>query len=149
MHKEINGHKIYLRDGVSNIKQLKPIYRSDNVKRYDFHQMRSVFQVSLGFNTRGCENELSKLGFQIPYNKSRNNSLEYCDFWHYQIDAVFRGTVRNDQKNSIYVGTKDGINLKKLKVKPNDWQLFMLNHWNKLFQHLADKNGWIKIEMWW
>ena len=73
----------------------------------------------------------------------------YCNFWHYQLDAMFRVQVRNDQTNTIYVGTQKGIDLKKLKKQPNDWQLKLLEVWNETFYHLADKHGKIKIELWW
>ena len=43
----------------------------------------------------------------------------------------------------------DMIDFKKFKEEPNDWQRFLLVEWNKMFSHLADKNGWIKIEVWW
>ena len=145
--------EIYLRDGVSKIEQLKPysFWKKDGVTRYCFHQMKSIFETSLGFDCRGCQDELVKLGFNIPvedYGYDKGKPM-YCDFWHYQLDAVFRREVRNDQTNSIYVGTPKGIDYKKLKVQPNDWQKMMLEKWNELFSHLADKHGWIKIELWW
>ena len=137
---------IYVRDGVTTIEQLKPykFYAKDDKIRYCFHQMVGIINTKLGFNQRGCEKELKNLGLLIEIDANRTNKLEYCDFWHYQLDAIFRNEVRNDQCNSIYVGTPEGINLKKLKREPNDWQLFLLTEWNKMFCQLADKNGWIK-----
>ena len=41
------------------------------------------------------------------------------------------------------------IDYKKLKRQPNDWQKFILEKWNELLHPLADKNGWIKIVIWW
>lgn len=144
--------KLYIRDGVTSIEQLKPykFYAKDDKIRYDFHQMVGIINTKLGFDQRGCADRLVELGFNIPRHQDQNyRKFEYCDFWHYQLDAIFRNEVRNDQCNSIYVGTKEGINLKKLKREPNDWQLFLLNEWNKMFAHLADKHGWIKVEVWW
>lgn len=143
--------KLYIRDGVTSIEQLKPykFYAKDDKIRYCFHQMVGIINTKLGFNQRGCEKELKNLGFPIEIDINRTNKLECCDFWHYQLDGIFRNEVRNDQCNSIYVGTPEGINLKKLKREPNDWQLFLLNEWNKMFSHLADKHGWIKVEVWW
>jgi hypothetical protein len=143
--------KLYIRDGVTSIEQLKPykFHAKDDKIRYCFHQMVGIINTKLGFNQRGCEKELKNLGLLIEIDANRTNKLEYCDFWHYQLDAIFRNEVRNDQCNSIYVGTPEGINLKKLKRELNDWQLFLLNEWNKMFSHLADKHGWIKVEVWW
>ena len=143
--------QIYIRDGVTSIEQLKPykFYAKDDKIRYCFHQMVGIINTKLGFDQRGCEKELKNLGLPIEIDSNRTNKLEYCDFWHYQLEAIFRNEVRNDQCNSIYVGTPEGINLKKLKREPTDWQLFLLNEWNKMFSHLADKNGWIKVEVWW
>ena len=143
--------KLYIRDGITAVEQLKPykFYAKDDKIRYDFHQMVGIINTKLGFNQRDCEKELKNLGFHIEIDINRTNKLECCDFRHYQLDAIFRNEVRNDQCNSIYVGTPEGINLKKLKKQPNDWQLFLLNEWNKMFSHLADKNGWIKVEVWW
>ena len=143
--------QIYIRDGVTSIEQLKPykFYAKDDKIRYDFHQMVGIINTKLDFNQRGCEKELKNLGLLIEIDPNRTNKLEYCDFWHYQLDAIFRNEVRNDQCNSIYDGTLEGKNLKKLKSQPNEWQLFLLTEWNKMFCHLADKNGWIKVEVWW
>ena len=144
--------KLYTRDGVTSIEQLKPykFYAKDDKIRYCFHQMVGIINTKLGFDQRGCADGLVKLGFNIPLHDDQNyRKFKYCDFWHYQLDAIFRNEVRNDQCNSIYVGTPEGINLKKLKREPTDWQLFLLNEWNKMFSHLADKNGWIKVEVWW
>lgn len=135
---------LYIRDGVTTIEQLKPykFYAKDDKIRYDFHQMVGIINTKLGFDQRRCEKELKELGFGII-------KPQYGDFWVYQHDSIFRNEVRNGQCNSIYVGTTEGINFKKLKRQPNDWQLFLLNEWNKMFSHLADKNGWIKVEVWW
>lgn len=144
--------KLYIRDGVTSIEQLKPykFYAKDDKIRYCFHQMVGIINTKLGFNNRDCGDELVKLGFNISLHEDQNyRKFVYCDFWHYQLEAIFRNEVRNDQCNSIYIGTTEGINLKKLKSQPNDWQLFLLNEWNKMFAHLADKNGWIKVEVWW
>ena len=144
--------KLYIRDGVTSIEQLKPykFYAKDDKIRYCFHQMVGIINTKLGFDQRDCADGLVNLGFNIPLHEDQNyRKFKYCDFWHYQFDAIFRNEVRNDQCNSIYVGTPEGINLKKLKREPNDWQLFLLNEWNKMFSHLADKNGWIKVEVWW
>lgn len=144
--------KLYIRDGVTSIEQLKPykFYAKDDKIRYCFHQMVGIINTKLGFNNRDCGDELVKLGFNISLHEDRNyRKFVYCDFWHYQLEAIFRNEVRNDQCNSIYIGTTEGINLKKLKSQPNDWQLFLLNEWNKMFAHLADKNGWIKVEVRW
>lgn len=139
----------YTRDGVKTIEDLKPykLYSKDNAIRYDFHQMVGIINHKLGFDCRHCEQNLVDLGFDIPTNKSGH--LEMCDFWLYQIESVFRNKISNGQCNSIYVGTPDMIDFKKFKEEPNDWQRFLLVEWNKMFSHLADKNGWIKIEVWW
>ena len=50
---------------------------------------------------------------------------------------------------AVLVSGNGSLNFKKLKSEPNDWQLFLLNEWNKMFHHLADKNGWIKVVVWW
>lgn len=138
-----NEKGIWLRNEVGKIEQLKPIYV------YDFHEMNSIFENELGFNTRGCENRLAELGFNIPESDYEDGSLEYCDFWHYQIESVFMNDVINDSMNSIYVGTNEGINYKKFGKQPSDWQKMMLLKWNELFAHLADKNGWIKVYLTW
>lgn len=143
------------RNTITSIDELKSV--SDKENRYDFFELRNIVENNLGFHTRGCEEELVKLGFDIPLSKKElivelyesHNTYEYCDYWHYQLDAVFRREVRNDSANSIYVGTKDGIDYKKIKTKPNDWQKFILEKWNELLYPLADKNGWIKIVLWW
>jgi len=103
----------------------------------------------LGFNTRGCEKELVKLGLNIPLSPHNIGELKYCDYWHYQLEAVFRREVNNDSANSIYVGTKEGIDYKKVKVKPNEWQKMILEKWNEVLHPLADSHGWIKIVSWW
>jgi len=36
----------------------------------------------------------------------------------------------------------------KLKEQPNEWQLFLLEEWNKMFSHLSDENGMMKVEVW-
>ena len=130
------------RDGVKTIEQLKPykFYGKDNQIRYCFHQMVGIFENTIGFSSRNCKDEIIKLGFC---------ESDFCDFWHYQLEAIFRREVRNDQCNTIYVGTFEKLDLKKLKKEPNDWQLFMLEKWRELFSHLADKNGYIKVEVWW
>lgn len=140
------GDNIRHRDGVSKISELFPI---DEKGRYDFFQMNGIFETALGYHTRGCEEELAKNGFIIPDCKHNFERLTYCDFWHYQLDAVFRNTLRNDSNNSIYVGVPDGINYKKLKKSPNDWQKMMLEKWNVLFSPFADKNGWVKVHITW
>lgn len=131
------------RSTIINISQLKSV--SENENRYDFFELNNIIQHDLGFNTRGCENN------HIPKNEYvvGENYYEYCDYWHYQLYAVFRRKVRNDSANSIYVGTKEGINYKKVKINPNDWQKMILEKWNKLLYPLADENGWIKIVIWW
>ena len=144
------------RDGVKTIEQLKPykFYGKDNQIRYCFHQMVGIFENTMNFDSRHCTDEMIKLGFNIPTEtkycgvKSR---IEYafCDFWLYQLEAIFRKEVRNGQCNTIYVGTPEKLDLKKLKKEPNEWQLFMLEKWRELFSHLADKNGYIKVEVWW
>jgi len=152
--------------------------------------MNSILETKLGFDSRGCGENLKELltikdiasdnTNMISWNISKGRNVDdkdvegneifrsthwqeemlkevklgifkapYCDFWHYQLNAVFRNKVQNDQTNSIYVGTKEGINLKKLKKQPNEWQLYLLKEWNKMFHHLADKHGWIKVELWW
>jgi hypothetical protein len=128
------------RKTITTIDELKSV--SDKENRYDFFELKHIVDHNLGFSTRGCEEELVKLGFNIPLS-------QYCDYWHYQLDAVFRREVRNDSANSIYVGTKDGIDYKKIKRKPNEWQKFILEKWNELLHPLADENGWIKLVIWW
>ena len=115
---------------------------------YDWCEMKQYLKKDPAGKERGSS--------QIWFSEYRNEikagkwkETPDCDFWHYQLDAIFRNEVGNGQCNSIYVGTSEGINLKKLKRQPNDWQLFLLNEWNKMFHHLADKNGWIKVEVWW
>ena len=136
------------RNTITSIDELKSV--SDKENRYDFFELNHIVENNLGFHTRGCEEELVNLGFDIPLNQYRiSNPYEYCDYWHYQLDAVFRREVRNDSANSIYVGTKDGIDYKKIKREPNDWQKFILEKWNELLYPLADKNGWIKLVIWW
>ena len=135
----------YFRDGVKTIEQLKPykFWGKDNQIRYCFHQMVGIFENTIGFNSRNCKDEIIKLGF------GESDIGGFCDFWHYQLGAIFRREVRNDQCNTIYVGTPEKLDLKKLKRQPKDWQLFMLEKWRELFSHLADKNGYIKVEVWW
>ena len=139
---------IRLRDNVSKIEELNPI---DAQGRYCFFQMNGIFEKNLGFHTRGCEQELKEMGFDIPIDSRRcgSSDLKYCDFWHYQLPAVFKGLRKNGSNTSIYVGTIKGIDFNKVKIEPNDWQKMMLEKWNELFGHLADKNGWIKIRVWW
>ncbi|MBS5307815.1 hypothetical protein [Clostridium sp.] len=137
------------RDTVISINELKSV--SNKEKRYDFFELRNIVEHSLGFNVRGCENNLVKLGFNIPKDTSivGIDRYKYCDYWHYQLNAVFRRAVHNDSANSIYVGTKRGISYKKVKIKPNEWQKMILEKWNELLYPLADKNGWIKVVIWW
>ena len=133
---------------ITTIDELKSV--SDKENRYDFFELNHIVEHNLGFDTRGCEEELVKLGFDIPSSRyTFGNPHQYCDYWHYQLDAVFRREVHNDSANSIYVGTKDGIDYKKIKRKPNDWQRFILEKWNELLYPLADENGWIKLVIWW
>ena len=133
---------------ITTIDELKSV--SDKENRYDFFELNHIVEHNLGFDTRGCEEELVKLGFDIPPSGyTFGNTHQYCDYWHYQLDAVFRREVHNDSANSIYVGTKDGIDYKKIKRKPNDWQRFILEKWNELLYPLADENGWIKLVIWW
>ena len=115
---------------ITTIDELKSV--SDKENRYDFFELNHIVEHNLGFDTRGCEEELVKLGFDIPPSRyTFGNPHQYCDYWHYQLDAVFRREVHNDSANSIYVGTKDGIDYKKIKRKPNDWQRFILEKWNE------------------
>lgn len=134
---------------VTSIDELKSVSNKEN--RYDFFELNHIVENNLGFHTRGCEEDLVKLGFDIPLSQYRGigNRHEYCDYWHYQLDAVFRKDVRNDSRNSIYVGTENGIDYKKIKRKPNDWQKFILEKWNELLHPLADENGWIKLVISW
>ena len=133
---------------ITTIDELKSV--SDKENRYDLFELNHIVEHNLGFDTRGCEEELVKLGFDIPPSGyTFGNPHQYCDYWHYQLDAVFRREVHNDSANSIYVGTKDGIDYKKIKRKPNDWQRFILEKWNELLYPLADENGWIKLVIWW
>lgn len=137
------------RNNVRTIADLQSV--SDKEARYDFFSLRNLVRQELGFNERGCEEDLVSLGFDIPidpYSSSREH--KYCDYWHYQVEAIFRRRpVTNDSANSIYVGTKNGINYKKLKVQPNEWQKFFLEKWNEMFHSLADEHGWIKVVMSW
>lgn len=137
------------RTTITNINELKSV--SNEEKRYDFFELRNIVEHELGFNVRGCENNLVKLGFDIPKDTFvvGSDKYKYCDYWHYQLDAVFRREVRNDSANSIYVGTKRGIDYKKVKIKPNDWQKMILEKWNELLYSLSDENGWIKVVIWW
>ena len=138
---------------IVSVEELESV--SNTERRYDFFELNRIVELSLGFHTRDCAEDLIKLGFDIPKQTSFYigdelvDEPEYCDYWHYQLDAVFRTKVRNDSANSIYVGTKDGIDYKKLKEQPNDWQRFILERWNELLHPLADKHGWIKIVIWW
>lgn len=137
---------IVLRNGICRIEQLEP----DNFNRYDFFEMRGIFETHLGFNTRGCSKELEELGYKVDYSiELYGTDLKYCDFWHYQVESMFRNEVRNNSNNSIYVGTVEGLNLKKLKRQPRDWELMMVQKWNELFGHLSNKHGWIKVHIYW
>lgn len=141
------------RDTIISIDELKSVSNTEN--RYDYFELRNIVEHHLGFKMRGCEEDLIKLGFNIPQQQHvyRNgvpiDELEYCDYWHYQMDAVFRNKVTNDSANSIYIGTKDGIDYKKLKAQPNEWQRFILEKWNEILHPLADEHGWIKLVIWW
>lgn len=146
--------KFYIRDGITSIDQLKPykMYGKDDKVRYCFHQMVGIINTHLNLDSRQCKQEMFDLGYDIKTEKNfkGEDALVYCDYWHYQLDAVFRNKVRNGQCNTMYVGTKDGgVDLKKLKRQPRDWELYMLIEWNKMFSHLADKHGYIKVEIWW
>lgn len=138
---------------VTSIEELKSV--SDTENRYDFFSLRNIVERNLGFNTRGCEEELVKLGFNIPKQNyiyigdKLADRYEYCDYWHYQLKAIFLKEVRNDSVNTIYVGTKDGIDYTKLKRQPNEWQKFILEKWNELLHPLADKYGRIKVAICW
>ena len=130
--------------------------------RLDYTEMRDAIRTELGFSERGCEEQLKKLGFDIPEDKSYKGKLEYCDFWHLHC-RMFRRQVVNDSNNSLYVGTADGIDKDKVlrlcnrskynrvygEIELKDWQIYILEKWNKVYGHLADKNGWIKVSMSW
>jgi hypothetical protein len=135
------------RKTVIDIKSIKSV--SDEESRYDYFELNNIIEHSLGFDTRGCEKNLVKLGFSIPKRYYNEEEFKYCDYWHYQLEAAFRREVRNDSANSIYVGTEKGIDYKKLKRQPNDWQRMILEKWNTLLHPLADEQGWIKIVIWW
>lgn len=146
--------KFYISDGIRTIDQLEPykMYGTDDKIRYRFEHMVGIFNTHLNLENRECKQEMFDLGYDIKVKKNfkGEDTLDYCDFWHYQLDAVFRREVRNGQCNTMYIGTKDGgVDLKKLKKQPRDWELYLLIEWNKLFGHLADKHGYIKVEIWW
>ena len=134
----------WIRQGVDSMEKLLPSswLKNDKVKRYCLFQMMGLVDLKIQADQR----EAGKYLFNKGFIKDKE---EYCDFWHYQIHAVFRGSVRNDQTNSIYVGTKDGIDLKKMKRIPNAWQVHFLEIYNEMFHCMADKHGWIKVEIWW
>lgn len=137
---------------IVDISELQSVLEAET--RYDFFALNNIVEHALGFDTRGCENKLSELGFDIPrsrWNKRVDGEygLDYCDYWHYQLDSVFRTDVRNDSCNTIYVGTPSGIDCKKLKKQPNDWQKMILEKWNELLSPLANEHGWIKVVIWW
>ena len=134
--------EIYIRNGVKKIEQLKHKIGSDGVKRLDFFEMNGVVDTKLGFNSRRTETFLYKDNFEIKNN-------ENCDYWMYQINSLFRREIRNSTNNTIYVGTKDGIDTKKLKVKPKEWELMILKEWNEMFYKFADKHGKIKVWVSW
>jgi len=138
-----------LRNNISTVEQLKPLsnYKED---RYCLFEMIGIVQSSLGYHDRGCEDAMEELGFNVDYTiRHYGTDRKYCDFWHYQVDAMFRVDFRNDQQNSIYVGTLDDIDWNKFKAEPRDWQKYIIEKWNELFGHLANKHGWIKLEVSW
>lgn len=137
------------RSTVTRIDQLKSV--SNKEPRYDFFELRNIVNHALGFDDAGCETNLVELGYDIELVSSGGGSdaYKYCDYWHYQGGAVFRRAVRNNSANMIYVGTTEGIDYKKLKKQPNDWQKMILEKWNDLLAPLADDNGWIKLVIWW
>lgn len=145
----------YISDGITSVDQLKPykMYGNDDKIRYRLEHLIGIFNTHLNYDNRECSNQMAELGFDIKkrINFKGESVYDYCDFWIYQIDSLFRREVRNGQCNTMYVGTKDGgVDLKKLKGKPpRDWELHLLIEWNKLFGHLADKHGYIKVEIWW
>lgn len=167
MGKEVSTRfeeRMYVR-GPMKIEDLKPAssIKKDGVIRYDFHEMQSLINLDMEISQRHCgpyfegkddfptwSKKNNTIAPALRWNEYRTyNKSEYRDFWHYQMDAVLRGNVINDQTNSFYVGTEDGIDMKKLKISPNKWQLHILELYNKKFHHLADKHGWIKVELWW
>lgn len=123
--------------------KLEPV---DKTGRYDFFDLNNIFHQQLGFDSRGCEKELKNLGYNIG---ERRGELEYCDFWHYQVYAVFSRFTGNECNALLYVGGEKGVDVKKLKNVPNEWQKMMLDMWNVLFCGLGDKNGWIRVRMSW
>jgi len=144
MYTQLKFGETYIQDGVDSMEKLLPYARlkNDKVERYWLLHMNSIVNVKIQADQRDSGKYLFEKGIIDDEEK-------YCDFWHYQMDAVFRGGVINRQTNSIYVGTKDGVDLKKLKVVPNKWQMHLLEVWNETFHCLADKHGWIKVEIWW
>jgi len=157
--------RMYVR-GPMKLEDLKPsnFIKKDNHIRYDFHELQSLIDLDIGIDQRRCGPFFEGKDDFPTWNKTEGQKIapamrwaayrdyaksEYKDFWHYQMDAVMRGEVRNDQTNSFYVGTEEGIDLSKLKARPNEWQTYLLELYNKKFYHLADKNGWIKVELWW
>lgn len=134
---------IWVNDEVSKIEQLKPL------KIYNFFQMNSIFENSLGYKARGCEETLVKLGYDIPESEYNDGTPIYCDFWHYQLNSVFSNEVINDSINRLYVGTVNGIDYSRLGKQPNDWQKMMLLKWNELFSHLANDYGVISVYISW
>lgn len=89
---------------------------------------------------------MEKAGGVDEYLKGKRPGL---DFWTYAHDNILRKGWRKDSVTTMYVGTKDGIDVKKLREPPTKWQLHILELFNKEFSHLADKHGKIKVVVWW
>lgn len=138
--------ELYVR-GPMKIEDLKECSRrGDGVIRYDFHEMKSLVELRMKSDYRGCIKYMRHHGI-IPPKETRNQEDPYLDFWHWQLENVFRTEVRNDSVNTLYIGTDP----KKFKEGKGakEWQMHIQEIWYDMFKHLADKHDKIKVEVWW
>jgi len=112
--------------------------------RFNYLKLIKVIDAKFQMDTRRLKNSKLANKYNITFRYPADD-----DMWLYFMEAAFRVRFRNDQNNSLYIGTTDGINYKKLKVQPNEIQKEILEEWNKTFGHLTDKHGWLKVKVSW
>lgn len=110
--------EVYLRDGVSTIDQLETykMFAKYEVIRYDFHQMRSIVETNLGYDTRDCGKNI--------YPESQGDKFDWAEEVGYFKDKDWKSkTLTKEQAKEYDDLVKDSKWIETPYLDYWQWQL--------------------------
>ncbi len=145
---------------------------------YGFHEMRDEVNASLGYDQRECgehfhpaavsfakwhagkalpdidhagnatsSSQIWYAEYQAEIKAGTIQGVPYYDFWHFQLERCFILNVYNPCLNYVYVGLAFEKMESLADVEP--WQLAVQQTWYQLFNHIADRDGFVTVMIDW